>query len=358
MDEIIDQLVLADGRSFEGTLYGAEQRISSGEIVFNTSMSGYQEIISDPSYAGQIITFTYPHIGNYGTNKLDNESNEVYARGVIVRDLSLVPSNFKSTASLDRYLTTNDLSVLSGIDTRALTKHIRSHGSQNAAFGRASYNQLLAAAKEEPATSEFNFVEFVTNESINKIGKGDLRIVAIDYGMKTSIVEQLASLAKVTVVPASTTADDILALKPDGIFLSNGPGDPSILALQIETIKKLLGKVPIFGICLGHQLLCSALGAKTYKLEFGHHGANHPVMNYQTNIVEITSQNHNFAVDEKSLKDVEVTHRNLNDQVVEGIKSKKYNAMSVQHHPEAGPGPHDAHYLFTDFKKMMENNHA
>ena len=347
-------LVLKDGTVFEGTIFGANKNISSGEVVFHTAPSGYQEIVSDPSYAGQIITFTNPHIGDYGTNKADIESSSVYARGIILRDYDDHYSNQRATSSLDAWLQKNNISGIYGIDTRKLTRHIRDGGAMPGAFGAAPIAQLRTAAQKERGTSNVRLVETVTADEKYQAGTGKLRVTALDFGIKTSILEYMKQFAAVQVVPASSSVKQILATSPDGIFLSNGPGDPEMVDYGVEVIKELLGKVPIFGICLGHQLLATALGGKTEKMPFGHHGANHPVQNLKTKQVEITSQNHNFAVIESSLKDAVVTHRNLNDNVVEGIKSTKYPAFSVQYHPEAGPGPHDAAYIFEEFKAMME----
>jgi carbamoyl-phosphate synthase small subunit len=347
-------LVLKDGTVFEGQIFGKVRPVSSGEVVFNTALSGYQEVLSDPSYAGQIITFTYPHIGNYGINKDDNESRAIFARGMIVRDYDEHYSNYRASQSLDQWLKKAGISAISGLDTRKLTRHIREHGALPGAFGTATIKELLKAAQSEAGTGGVDLVKTVSASKSYTRGSGKLRITALDFGIKTSIITHLAGFATVTVLPADSKVKQILATKPDGLFLSNGPGDPEMTSYGIATIKQLLGKVPIFGICLGHQLLATALGAKTEKMPFGHHGANHPVKNLANEVVEITSQNHNFAVVESSLKDAVVTHRNLNDGVVEGIKSTKYPAFSVQYHPEAGPGPHDANYLFAEFKALME----
>lgn len=349
-------LVLQDGTVFEGQVFGASRAVSSGEVVFHTALTGYQEILSDPSYAGQIITFTYPHIGNYGVNDGDHESRGIFARGIIVRDYDEHYSNHRARQSLGTWLEQSGISGISGLDTRKLARHIREHGALPGAFGTASAKELRRAARAESGTSGIDLVQTVSTPQSYTVGSGKLRITALDYGIKTSIINHLAGFAAVTVLPAASTAADILATKPDGIFLSNGPGDPEIIDYGVRTIKQLLGSLPIFGICLGHQLLAAALGGRTAKMAFGHHGGNHPVQNLQTGAVEITSQNHNFTVVEDSLKNVEVTHRNLNDGVVEGLKSTKYPAFSVQYHPEAGPGPHDAHYLFAEFKAMIEEH--
>lgn len=349
-------LVLRDGTVFEGQVFGADQRVSSGEVVFNTALSGYQEILSDPSYAGQIITFTNAHIGNYGVNRQDNESRGIFARGAIIRDYDEHYSNHRADQSLDEWLKAAGISAICGLDTRKLTRHIREHGALPGAFGTATVGELLKVARKERGTGGVDLVKAVTAPKAYKKGAGKLRVTALDFGIKSSIIDHLAEFATVTVLPADASAQDVMATRPDGIFLSNGPGDPEIVDYGVATIKELLGRVPIFGICLGHQLLATALGAKTTKLPFGHHGGNHPVMNLGNSEVEITSQNHNFAVVEKSLKNAVVTHRNLNDGVVEGIKSTRYPAFSVQYHPEAGPGPHDAGYLFSQFKTLMEEH--
>ena len=349
-------LVLKDGAAFEGQIFGKIRPVSSGEVVFNTALSGYQEILSDHSYAGQIITFTNPHIGNYGVNTEDNESRAVFARGMVVRDYDENYSNWRAGQSLEAWLKAAGVSAICGLDTRRLTRHIREYGALPGAFGTAPVKELLKAAQAEKGTTGLDLVRTVSATKPYTRGSRKLRVTALDFGIKTSIITHLAGFATVTVLPADSTPKQILATKPAGLFLSNGPGDPAMTGYGAETIKQLLGKVPIFGICLGHQLLATALGAKTEKMPFGHHGANHPVQDLSTSKVEITSQNHNFAVVEASLRDAIVTHRNLNDGVVEGIKSTHFPAFSVQYHPEAGPGPHDAGYLFGQFKSMMEEH--
>lgn len=352
-------LVLQDGTVFEGQVFGSKKPVTSGEVVFHTALSGYQEVLSDPSYAGQIVTFTYPHIGNYGVNTKDNESRGIFARGMIVRDYDEHYSNYRAEQSLATWLEKASICAISGIDTRKLTRHIRKQGAMPGAFGSSSVKKLLQIVREETGTAGIDLVKSVSTKQSYTLGSGKLRVAAIDFGIKASILENLMQFATVTVLPASATKQEILATKPDGVFLSNGPGDPKIIDYGIATIRQLLGVVPIFGICLGHQLLAMALGGKTQKMRFGHHGANQPVKNLQNNKVEITSQNHTFAVVEASFKDAVVTHRNLNDGVVEGLKSTKYPAFSVQYHPEAGPGPHDASYLFAEFKILMEQqSHA
>lgn len=347
-------LVLQDGTTFEGLVFGATAAVSGGEVVFHTALSGYQEILSDPSYAGQIITFTYPHIGNYGVNTGDQESRGIFARGMIVRDYDEHYSNYRAQQSLGVWLKKSGISAISGLDTRKLTRHIRDKGTMPGAFGTADVKELLEAARQETGTDGIDLVKAVSTTKPYTAGFGKLRVTALDFGIKTSILNHLAAFATVTVLPAKSSAKTVLATKPDGIFLSNGPGDPEIIDYGVRTIRELLGSVPIFGICLGHQLLATALGGKTSKMAFGHHGGNHPVKNLASGAVEITSQNHNFAVVENSLKHAQVTHRNLNDDCVEGLKSTKYPAFSVQYHPEAGPGPHDASYLFEEFKALME----
>ena len=349
-------LVTADGAVFAGEAAGAAHPIATGELVFNTAMSGYQEVISDPSYAGQVVAFTNTHIGNYGTNADDDEAATPYCRGVVVRDLTVVPSNWRATEGLESFLVRHDLSAITGIDTRRLTRHLRQVGAVPCAFGTASEAELRAAAASAPTTDGMDLVSGVTTATTRTYGDGPLRIVAFDFGVKATMVRQLAARATVTVVPAATSASEVLALEPDGVFLSNGPGDPAALPGPRDAIADLVGRVPIFGICLGHQLLAAALGGSTYKLPFGHHGANHPVQRLETGVVEITSQNHNYAVAAGSVPDAEVTHVNLNDGVIEGIRSQKAAAFSVQYHPEAAPGPHDARYLFGEFETLMRQS--
>jgi carbamoyl-phosphate synthase small subunit len=357
-------LVLADGSVFEGEAIGATPPggIASGEVVFNTVLSGYQEVISDPSYAGQIITFTYPHIGNYGASAFDFESRKPFCRGVVVRDLARRESSYRSDEHLDAMLRRFGIPGIAGIDTRRLTRLLRDTGAMSGAFGTADVVALQAAAVNEPGTAGVDLVGQVTTAQAYTVGSTDNgaghRIVAFDFGIKYSIVDHLATLGEVTVVPASTTAEEVLALAPSGVFLSNGPGDPAVVDYAVGAIRDLVGRVPVFGICLGHQLLSLAIGGSTFKLPFGHHGGNHPVRHEASGKIEITSQNHNFCVDPDSLGDrIEVTHRNLNDLTNEGMWVRSEAAFSVQYHPEAGPGPHDASYLFGVFDEMMRDPH-
>jgi carbamoyl-phosphate synthase small subunit len=357
------QLVLVDGSVFEGELIGsaAPNQIATGEVVFNTSLSGYQEIITDPSYAGQIISFTYPHIGNYGVNADADESRAAFCRGVIVRDLARRASNHRSQGPLDGLLVRRGIPGIAGIDTRRLTRLIRDTGAMPGAFGDAPEAALRAAAEAEPGTGGVDLVAQVTTAEPYTVdaadGAPDRLIVAYDFGIKTTILRHLAHLGRIEVVPAGTSAADVLARHPDGVFLSNGPGDPEVVQYATDEIAHLIGNVPIFGICLGHQLVGRALGAGTVKLPFGHHGANHPVKNLVDDTIEITSQNHNFAVDPDSFaglgRQVRMTHVNLNDGVCEGLEVVGERCFSVQHHPEAGPGPHDSHYLFDRFDALM-----
>jgi carbamoyl-phosphate synthase small subunit len=321
-------------------------------------LSGYQEVITDPSYAGQIITFTTPHIGNYGINAADFESRGTFCRGIVVRELSRRHSNQRAEGSLDEMLVRQGVPGIGGIDTRRLTRLLRDTGAMPGAFGSGGTDELHAAARPNPAptasTSSARSPSTRATPSTRSTPDNRTRIVAIDYGMKRNIAVNLARFGTVEVVPAGTNAADILAREPNGVFLSNGPGDPATVPYAVDTIRDLIGNVPIFGICLGHQLLGRAIGAGTVKLPFGHHGGNHPVRNIATGKVEITSQNHNFAVDPDSLTGrATMTHVNLNDGVCEGLRVDGELAFSVQHHPEANPGPHDSHYLFEEFAQMM-----
>jgi len=369
-------LLLEDGTVFEGTSFGAKGQ-KCGEVVFNTSMAGYQEILTDPSYHEQIITMTYPLIGNYGTNKADTESRKIFARGLIVKENCDYPSSWRNTQSLTDYLKANNVAGLEGIDTRALVKHIRIAGAMRGIISSTEFGitSLKKKLQQYPSLVGRDIVKDVTGKKSYCWDKGVIdvlnnreirpdkkyRIVAFDYGIKHNILRLLRSHGcDVYVTPAVTTAKEVLAQKPDGVFLSNGPGDPAPVSYAIKTIQELLGKVPIFGICLGHQLLALALGAKTYKLKFGHRGANHPVQNLRTGKIEITCQNHGFCVDMDSLnnKAVELTHLNLNDNTIEGIRCKERPAFSVQYHPEASPGPHDSNYLFETFTKLMDKRRS
>jgi carbamoyl-phosphate synthase small subunit len=324
-------------------------------VVFNTVLTGYQEVITDPSYAGQIITFTNPHIGNYGVNATDFEARRPFCRGVIVRELARRASNRRAEGELDAMLVQHGIPGITGIDTRRLTRLIREAGALPGAFGTADEGTLRAAAEAEPGTTGIDLVAEVTaSEPYTVAGVGPYRIVAYDFGIKRTILRHLSKLGTVEVVPASTSAADVLAREPDGVFLSNGPGDPAEVPYAIDAIAGLLGEVPVFGICLGHQLLGRAVGAGTVKLPFGHHGGNHPVQDTRTDRIWITSQNHNFAVAAEALPaGVELTHVNLNDGVCEGLAVPEARAFSVQHHPEAGPGPHDSTGLFDDFAAML-----
>jgi carbamoyl-phosphate synthase small subunit len=362
-------LVLSNGRVFRGRLRGA-QRPAAGEVIFNTAMSGYQELLTDPSYAGQIVTMTYPQIGNYGTNAEDVESRRPHVRGFVVKELSPVASNWRSTESLDDYLRRHDITVLEGVDTRALVIALRDQGAvpgviapAEAADEAGLHAQAAALpsmvgqnlARTVSATEPYDWAT-VEPPPASRPGPARLRVVAYDYGIKFNILRCLAARgAQVEVVPFDYPAERVLERRPDGVFLSNGPGDPEPVTEAVANVKALLGRVPIFGICLGHQILGLALGAQSYKLKFGHHGANHPVVHLETGQIEITSQNHGFALREESLpSNLRVTHRSLNDRTVEGIESLVYPAYSVQYHPEASPGPHDSAYLFDRFVQLME----
>jgi carbamoyl-phosphate synthase small subunit len=372
----LEQAVLAleDGTVFEGVSLGAAVQ-RTGEVVFNTAITGYQEIFTDPSYTGQIVVLTYPQIGNYGANADDSESRQPFIEGLVIRELSPVSSNWRSEDRAEAFLAKYDIPVIAEVDTRRLVRHLRERGAMRGIIssGTQQAAELIEAARTSPSMRGLNLVEKVSTkeayewtEGISPVSPSDkqrknekpaFHVAAYDFGIKRNILRHLVHLgARVTVMPASTSADDVLALKPDGVFLSNGPGDPEPLVGQIGEVKKLIGKTPVFGICLGHQILGQAFGGKTFKMHFGHHGANHPVLNYRTGKVEITSQNHGFAVDPDSLKDsdVEITHVNLNDQTVEGLRHKREPVFCVQYHPEAAPGPHDSHYLFHEFIELMK----
>ena len=374
-------LALEDGRIFQGRGGGAATE-RSGEVVFNTSLTGYQEILTDPSYAGQIVILTYPHIGNYGTNGLDSESARPYAEGLIARELSQLSSNWRSTEEASQFLAEFGVPVISEIDTRALVRHLRLHGAMRGIISSVDLDpeSLIAKAKASPSMVGLDLASRVTtpsryewNQPSARLWDSEARtpsaepqtprfhVVAYDYGIKQNILRRLVDIgARVTVVPAQTPAEDVLGLKPDGVFLSNGPGDPEPVEYAAKAVRDLAGRVPIFGICLGHQIIGLALGGRTYKLKFGHHGGNHPVMDLETQKVEITAQNHGFAVDPDSLSanEVTLTHMNLNDQTLEGMRHKSLPLFSVQYHPEASPGPHDAAYLFDRFARMMEEHQA
>jgi carbamoyl-phosphate synthase small subunit len=352
-------LALEDGTIFEGESFGAKGE-KAAEVVFNTSMSGYQEIITDPSYKGQFVCMTYPLIGNYGVNKKDVESAKPQVEGFIIKELAALKSNWRADDDLDSYLKKNKVIGIQGIDTRMLTLHIRKKGSMKAVISTKDFNKksLIKKANDFRGIEGVDLVKEVTikrKKDYNR--KGKYKIAVIDCGVKYNILRELAKRdCRIKLYPAKTKAADILESKPDGVFLSNGPGDPQGAPYVSETIRELLGKVPMFGICLGQQMLGLALGGTTFKLKFGHHGANHPVKDIRTNKIAITAQNHNFCVDIDSLKrdDIEITHMNLNDQTLEGIKHRKLPVFAVQFHPEAGPGPNDAKYIFDEFIKLIE----
>jgi carbamoyl-phosphate synthase small subunit len=380
-------LALEDGRIFRGLGLGSPGECQ-GEVVFNTSLTGYQEIATDPSYAGQIVVLTNPQIGNYGTNQADNESARPFIEGLIVREFSPISSNWRSEQVTDEYMERYSVPVLAEIDTRALVRHLRKNGVMRGVISTTESNTdlLVAKARSIPKMDGTDLARVVSTKTVYTFDKDDTRnqsgdallpgrpihdeassrhgwestnlhVVAYDFGIKHNILRMLTREGcRVTVVPAETTAEDVLDLKPDGVFLSNGPGDPEPVDYAVKAIRDMMGRVPVFGICLGHQLCGLALGGKTYKLKFGHHGGNHPVRNNATGKVEITAHNHNFAVDPDSINanEVELTHVDLNDQTLEGLRHKTLPLFSVQYHPEAAPGPHDSHYLFHDFRQLME----
>ena len=360
------KLVLENGSVYNGTAFGHIGE-TTGEVVFNTSHTGYQEILTDPSYAGQMVMMTYPLIGNYGINPTDIESEKIWASAIIVHEVSRIHSNFEATESLDSYLKRAGVMGLAGIDTRKLVREIREKGAMRGVISALETNDeaLREKALQCPEMSGRDLVKTVTTSENYSLEKEHARyhVAAFDYGIKTNILRMLQDAGcKVTILKAGTTADEVIKLNPDGVFLSNGPGDPSAVGYAIETIKQLVAynrtirPLPIFGICLGHQLLSLAFGATTYKLKFGHHGSNHPVKNLASKKIEITSQNHGFAVDMKSLpEELEMTHINLYDTTVEGVRHKKLPCFSVQYHPEAAPGPHDSHYLFEEFTSLMDS---
>ena len=350
------KLILESGEVFHGQGFGANTD-TEGEVVFNTGMTGYQELISDPSYCGQIVTMTYPLIGNYGINRDDFESIEPAIKGLIVRELCDFPSNFRSQLSLDEFFAKKKLSGISGIDTRKLTRIIRNHGVLKGKIVDENADETAVIAELKSKNFPTNQVEQVSTKTPYASPGRGFKVVLVDFGSKLGIIRELSQRdCDIIVVSQDTTADEILLMNPDGVMLSNGPGDPQDVKGASELINGLLGKVPIFGICLGHQLICLACGAKTYKLKFGHRGGNHPVLDLKTGKVAITSQNHGYAIDEESLEntDLEVTHIALNDKTNEGVRHKKYPCFSVQYHPEASPGPEDANYLFDEFVEMME----
>ncbi len=369
-------LALEDGTVFEGVSFGAPVE-RSGEVVFNTAITGYQEIFTDPSYCGQIVVLTNPQIGNYGANQADCEAAGPYIEGLVVREISPVVSNWRSEDRAEHFLAKHNIPVIAEVDTRKLVRILRDRGAMRGiiAVGDRDPKELVAAARSAPAMTGRNLVSLVSTsrnyqwtQGVDPVSVSDkpapapeprFHVVAYDFGIKRNILRHLVQIgSRVTVVPSDAAAEDVLALKPDGVFLSNGPGDPEPLEQQSRQVRKLIGKTPIFGICLGHQILGLALGGETYKLKFGHHGANHPVLNHRTGKVEITSQNHGFCVKPESLPDsqVEITHINLNDNTVEGLRHRSEPVFCVQYHPEAAPGPHDSHYLFQDFAKLMQEH--
>jgi len=371
-------LALEDGRVFRGKGYGAPADCS-GEVVFNTALTGYQEIFTDPSYAGQIVVLTNPQIGNYGTTPSDDEGKRPYIEGLVTREFSPISSNWRSTQVTDEYLEKYNVPVIAEVDTRAIVRHLRNNGVMrgvistretdvDALVERARAIRKMDGTDLASVVSTKERYEFSSSDPRNETGdkflpealaegSRQMHVVAYDFGIKQNILRMLTrENCRITVVPAQTSAADVLALNPDGVFFSNGPGDPEPLEYAQQNVRELAGKAPLFGICLGHQIFGLALGGKTYKLKFGHHGANHPIKNLETGKVEITSQNHNYAVDAETLDaaTVDVTHVNLNDQTVAGLKHREHPMFSVQYHPEASPGPHDSHYLFKDFRKMMD----
>ncbi len=368
-------LALEDGTVFEGMAFGAPVD-KAGEVVFNTSLTGYQEIFTDPSYAGQIVVLTNPQIGNYGTNDADNEAGRPFIEGLVVREYSPLASNWRSDARASEFLHRHGIPAISGIDTRTLVRKLRISGVMRGALSTTIKDPaaLIERARQHPSMAGLDLATRVTtpqpyhwSEVVSPVSGSEVipaptpsrfKVVALDFGMKRNILRRLAHVGcDLTVMPAGSTAEEILALNPDGVFLSNGPGDPEPLAFQAAQVRKLMGRVPLFGICLGHQILGLALGGKTFKLKFGHRGGNHPVLNKLTNKVEITAQNHGFAVDPDSLNlnEIELTHINLNDNTLEGLRHRNVPLFCVQYHPEAAPGPHDSQYLFDDFVQLMDD---
>ncbi len=376
MDKAI--LALEDGSVFEGVSAGARSECY-GEVVFNTAITGYQEVFTDPSYSGQIVVLTYPHIGNYGTTPEDSESARPYIEGLVVREFSQLASNWRSKEHASDFLAKARIPVIAEIDTRALVRRLRSSGVMRGVVSAIETDaaKLVQKAREAPSMAGLDLATGVStkhryewtrgiegcspSDQVGQSRETRLHVVAYDFGIKHNILRRLVHAGcRVTVVPALTSAEDVLELKPDGVFLSNGPGDPEPLAVQAANVRRLIGKVPIFGICLGHQILGLAVGGRTYKLKFGHRGANHPVLNLTNQRVEITSHNHGFAVDPESLNlnEVEITHVNLNDKTLEGFRHRNYPVFCVQYHPEAAPGPHDSHYLFEHFVRLMNDAQA
>ncbi|MFL6352703.1 MAG: glutamine-hydrolyzing carbamoyl-phosphate synthase small subunit [Bryobacteraceae bacterium] len=369
-------LALEDGTVFEGSSFGAPVE-RTGEVVFNTAITGYQEIFTDPSYSGQIVVLTNPQIGNYGANPVDSEAGIPHIEGLVVREISPVASNWRSDDKAEKFLAKHGIPVIAEVDTRKLVRLLRERGAMRGVIAMADRDssEAVKIARSVPPMTGQNLISKVStqqryewtrgleavsvSDKLDSLEQTCFHVVAYDFGIKRNILRHLVQIgSRVTVVPADTTSEDVLSLNPDGIFLSNGPGDPEPLAHQSAQVKKLVGKVPVFGICLGHQVLALALGGETYKLKFGHHGANHPVLNRLTGKVEITSQNHGFAVDPGSMRDseIELTHVNLNDHTVEGFRHRSEPVFCVQYHPEAAPGPHDSHYLFHKFAALMKEH--
>lgn len=367
-------LALEDGTVYQGRAYGA-RIVRTGEVVFNTSLTGYQEVFTDPSYTGQIVVLTNPQVGNYGTSAGDDEAAKPYIEGLVVREWAETPSNWRSDAPAEEFLSRSGVPVISEMDTRALVRKLRMGGVMQGALSTAGHTaeELVAMARNAPSMAGLDLATRVStkeryewtqpvepccpSDHVPAAEAGLFHVVAYDFGIKRNILRRLATIgARVTVVPAGTTTEEVLALNPDGVFLSNGPGDPEPLEHQAAQVRGLIGKKPVFGICLGHQILGLALGGKTFKLKFGHRGINHPVLNYRTNKVEITVQNHGFCVDPDSLNtnEIDLTHINLNDQTLEGLRHRSHPVFCVQYHPEAAPGPHDSQYLFDEFAAMMK----